>query len=84
MTANVSPELTAMAYMIADGAARDTIRSCCPWHDGDGVRWWDWDMCSECDRLFVCQAREYLLGRGVLLPHPTNIALVRFKGKGGK
>lgn len=84
MTANI----TAMAFRIADSAARSDIETMCRSFTEDGrepvgaeeIRacWYDvHDVIDPENVRYVAEALQYLRGRGMLLKHPTTVGWLR-------
>lgn len=74
-SAFVSPEISSMAYELADEAARRDIESACSMKWG----WYDTGNVPLLDIEFVRKALAYLEARGLINRHPENSALVNFK-----
>jgi hypothetical protein len=76
-SANVGPEIVAMAYELADSAARSDIEchtylNWQHWHDTEVLKYLD-------DRKVVDFAVRYLDARGLIERRPDNPMLIRFK-----
>lgn len=73
-SANVSPELAAIAYDIADEMSQCDIESNCAPVLSVGVKWWHVYAEASLNRSI-----QYLAARGLLISHPDRPDWVRFR-----
>lgn len=74
--------MLADAMDIADSCARADIESHCTARgEGEDYRgwWWDTSSAEADDEAAVVQALRYCEARGLIIRHPTDAPLVRFK-----